>query len=615
MKHILNYLSKNISIRNKIFISYIIILIPVFILALTTGSIISSKDIKSSILFSADSSLKQTESFIEYKVKSTKSIMTTISINDILLEILDKDVSVYSSNPGYWSYDSQELNKILYYASEIPDIDNVIIYFNSSLGALYETNTYLNLRNFTDAQWYQIISASTNKVNWFISNDLDIISDTPMIVAMKKIPRSNNLNQVNGILRLDFPRIVFDSLLDQANITSNTIAIIASPTQIISNSSNLYIDDCTNDSNAMSISSNPKNAPLANELFEYSITNNDDSNWNANQLNGETYYIGTQKIEGCDWTLVIAVPEKDITDSVKDSTIKLAVILLPIIPLTIPLALLIAFSITHRIKQLMDQIKEISNSNLNIKLNDSGQDEIGILSTKFNHMISRISKLLDEKYELGKELKTQEMIAQQAQINPHFLYNTLDQIYWMSIKHKEEDISNLVLALSKFYKLSLGHGESMVSLAAELEHIQLYVKIQNLRFNNAIILEINISSKSLSYKIPKLTLQPIIENAILHGILESISENGIIKVYESFTEDAFLLIIEDNGKGIDAKTLDLLSNSLKNDANKKDCLDSKCYGLKNIHTRLQLHYGLEYGLHFESIEGQWTKVILHLPLK
>jgi two-component system sensor histidine kinase YesM len=193
-------------------------------------------------------------------------------------------------------------------------------------------------------------------------------------------------------------------------------------------------------------------------------------------------------------------------------------------------------------------------------------------------------------------------MALQAQINPHFLYNTLENINWMAIRKNAPEISSLVTTLAKYFRLSLNKGKILVSIEDEIELIKTYLAIQNARFDGGLDYEINIDPECKNYSIPKLTLQPIVENSVLHGILKKPEKSGNITIETQFQEDELLIIITDNGVGMEQERVAQLLNSQQ----------SSHYGLFNVQERLKLYYGEKYGMRIASIPGQGTTVTLHL---
>lgn len=584
----------DISIRYKIFLSYLIILFGVFGILILVNSIIMTSDISEKTLFSAERALQQTKSFVEYKTLTTKNVLNIVSINDQLQEIFERDAVYYSENLGKWAVDSKNLQKILFYARNTPGVDDITIFFSSSLATLYESDRYINLNKYTSTQWYKTLLNSSNKVQWFTDADFDDSSLSASVIAMKKVSSSNSLTLSNGIIRMAYPRSVFDNLLDQAIITESAMAILINPQQVMSSSSN--IDTVTDKS-------------LIDQIVKYvGKQKSKFPQWDSTLINGQKMYIGVASIDSNDWKLILIVPDDDITKSINQSKYKFLLLFMIIVPFTLPLAYLVSASITRRIANLIKRIREVDTSNFDQEIIESSKDEVGILTNNFNYMLLKTSMLLDEKYAMGKEIKSMELKALQAQINPHFLYNTLDQLYWMGVKHSTPMISDLVLELSKFYKLSLSKGKDLVSLQGELEHISAYVKIQNYRFDGSIALKLDIPEEFMAVQIPKITLQPIVENAILHGILETEDEKGTITIHAHSNNGCLEIFVEDDGVGIDPDTLTQLRDKTKEDD------DQSGYGLKNIDVRLKLVFGSTYGLSFESALNQGTKVTVTIPL-
>lgn len=223
-------------------------------------------------------------------------------------------------------------------------------------------------------------------------------------------------------------------------------------------------------------------------------------------------------------------------------------------------------------------------------------------------MVTRISMLIAEQYQSGKEIKNAELKALQAQINPHFLYNTLDLINWKAIDNDVPEIALIAHSLAKFYKLSLNKGREIVSIEDEIDHIKNYVQIQNMRFDNRINLVINIDPFIRQYRILKIILQPIVENSILHGILENRNkQEGVINISSHLVNNTLVLIVEDNGIGM---TMEKAQEILTTDS----IADTHGYGVQNVNQRIKLYYGQQYGLSYWSSPGEGTKVEITIPV-
>jgi two-component system sensor histidine kinase YesM len=217
-----------------------------------------------------------------------------------------------------------------------------------------------------------------------------------------------------------------------------------------------------------------------------------------------------------------------------------------------------------------------------------------------------MTQLIKEQYKSGQELKNSELKSLQAQINPHFLYNTLDMINWYAWNNSGQEIIAIVEDLAKFYKLSLSKGKDIISINDELAHISCYFQIQNMRFNN-LSLVVQVPQEVRRYSILKITLQPIIENAILHGILCKESKSGCITITGTLQDNIIELIVSDDGIGMDEEKLERLQRG------EVGASSENGYGLVNINKRIHLHYGEEFGLEFSSTFGGGTCVKVRIP--
>ena len=217
-------------------------------------------------------------------------------------------------------------------------------------------------------------------------------------------------------------------------------------------------------------------------------------------------------------------------------------------------------------------------------------------------MVQQQKMLMEEKYRLGESAKMAELRALQSQINPHFLYNTLDLVKWMAIKGDISEVEVTIKALADFYKCSLNQGKDVVTVAEELRHVRLYHQIQNLRFKQKIMLSIDVPEAFLCCKIPKITFQPLVENAILHGILGKESKSGQIRITGCQNGNEILFCIQDNGIGMLPEERDAMLSS-----------EGHGYGIRNIVERLRLFYGDAFQFVCHSELGLGTRVELHIP--
>ena len=217
---------------------------------------------------------------------------------------------------------------------------------------------------------------------------------------------------------------------------------------------------------------------------------------------------------------------------------------------------------------------------------------------------------MEDQRKSAEELRIAEFNSLQAQINPHFLYNTMDMINWMALQGQTSEISSAVQKLSRFYKLTLSRKNSISTIGDEEEHVSIYLQIQNMRYHDNISFISDIPDELTEYQIPKLTLQPVIENSVLHGILEKDSKSGTIVLTGWMEDQDVVLLISDDGVGIPPDKLsDIISGSGAGSGKGTNI------AVYNTHRRLQILYGSSYGLSYTSQQGQGTEVQIRLPAR
>lgn len=320
-------------------------------------------------------------------------------------------------------------------------------------------------------------------------------------------------------------------------------------------------------------------------------------------------YCNYKTIVGTDWYMVTTIPARNMLDEGTQLLLRSLLFYLVVLVFGVTLALQLNKSIVNRISSViikMQSAKYGVPSPLDTK---GGTDEIGDLIETYNYMSNHLNQLMLAQEQAAKDLRLSEFKALQSQINPHFLYNTLDMINWMAQAGKSSEISLAVQRLSRFYKLTLSKGNNIVSVKSELEHITLYVQLQNMRFDDKIHFFIDVPDEMLDYEIPKLIFQPIVENSILHGILEKDSKEGNIVIMGWMDDDDLVFVISDDGVGIPS---DILSGILIGTMNTDK---GSNIAIINTHTRLQVYFGNDYGLIFRSTEGVETEVEIRIPAK
>jgi len=271
----------------------------------------------------------------------------------------------------------------------------------------------------------------------------------------------------------------------------------------------------------------------------------------------------------------------------------------------------ISRSIYIPIKKLHDVTTTITKNDLQALVTHDNVDEITELGMSFNIMIGRIKELLDAKIKEQDNLKKAELRALQAQINPHFLYNTLDTIIWMAESKKTDQVIEIVSALSSFFRISLSKGKDWITIGEEVERTRSYLTIQKMRYRDIMDYEIKVDEVVLDNTILKLILQPLVENALYHGIKNKRSGGTITLRAKQKDENKILLEVEDNGIGFTSEKLAQVQAELNDDSGEIR-LESGV-GIGNVNKRIKLYYGKQYGLSIESEHNTGTRVTLLVP--
>ena len=335
------------------------------------------------------------------------------------------------------------------------------------------------------------------------------------------------------------------------------------------------------------------------------------NNFVEHEILSETVYVGYYYIKSPAWIIVTALPKQPLIERGNSIILKLAFLCISCTLAAAFFTLRQTRSVTSRISSVIRQMSQIRQSPPVALPDPVIHDEVGELIQTFNYMTERMNFLIAQQQKTAEDLRIAEFNSLQAQINPHFLYNTMDMINWMALEGKTADVSNAVQNLARFYKLTLSRKNNFSSVENELEHVSIYLDLQNMRFHNAIEFVIDLPDHLYGCGIPKLTLQPIVENALLHGILEKEEKSGTILITGWEEEDMLVLLVSDDGVGIPGEKLpQILSGSTR-----KTTSSGTNIAVYNTHKRLKLLYGERYGLHYESTFGKGTDVQIRLPRK
>ena len=534
-------------------------LVPMTVLALYSHGR-QSIMVRNSELEDMQSIMEQTKESIDSQTAVYTSLLNYLTYSPDIEEIIkEKDIDNYSAYEKYTEIADPLLSIPKAYHDAIKSIE----LFADSIKISHEY-TLAPLDKMKEAWWSEELKDDV-RIQW------EVDQDRKEVAAVRKIYSSQKLDAVLCIT-LDYNKIFqpFTNILTEENggiVTDKKGTILYSRSNLKELKS-----DCSENISSM--------LPLVKQSCAYTQTKSDENDWIF-------YYYKSQNA---------------ISGSVRRILIEEIPLIAGCLVIIVVLGLLFSRVFTRKIEELTRNMDQVNHGSREVTVYSDSSDEIGIMVNSFRKMMDEINRLIDEVYVNKIALKEYELKALQAQINPHFLYNTLSMMNWMAIRSNQMDISKVTLALSTFYRTALSKGEDVVTVENCIQNTKAYLEIQLVMHDHSFTVDWEIDPTIKNEKMPKLLLQPIVENAIEHGIDEK--EEGDKNLALSFhgKEDIVEITVRDNGKGMEQEK-----------AEKLVTYQAKGYGLKNVNDRIHLLYGDEYGIQIFSELGIGTTVVMRFP--
>lgn len=484
--------------------------------------------------------------------------------------------------------------------NSVPDCD-IRVYFQDSFPYFNNASRYFTYSSIEEEDWFKRVYSTyrQNRSSFFILSSQELSGekseDTPYMSIARVMPDKNYYPSPLAILRLDFP----ESYLNEAINPNN-----------FDNALTFLVSDETN--RLVSLSSASTESLYRELTLSRPVPDSDTlDSWHRYRLDGTDYFVIRQTLPSYPLTLITMLPSKSLLSEYylhRNFTFLIGGILLVF---CLFLSTVLAKTMSGRIIRLTSRMKQVKKGEL-ISLPSSiiqGKDEIGELTSTYNYMIHAMEDLIEKEYLLGQETKNAELKILQAQINPHFLYNTLDMIQWFAEEGMLSQIEESVSSLATFYRLSLSNGKEFISLREEMEHVRSYIRLQRLRFPDTFLYEEELDEGLLDYLLPKTTLQPLVENAITHGLQESkrIPGHLLIKIEKEEGKNIRISILDDGaGMKNPPRTAPNGGTSRENSGHG--------FGIPNVSSRLTLLYGPGYGVVFEKNIPEGTIAIVRIPI-
>lgn len=467
------------------------------------------------------------------------------------------------------------------------DICNIGIIGENGRYLINNTDTEINpYAGYEKTQWYQRALQGEEVITSSHVQNI-VIDEFPWVVTLsRKIP--GRAGGTDAVLFVDLNFSSISRLCEKTNLGTKGYVFI--------------MDDVGN------LIYHPRQRLIYSGLWEEEFT--------PDMMSGEgvvfsgdgqkLYTISKSEITG--WTMVGVIYLDEMmsrTDRLRNLFYLMAIVLVGV---ALMMSVFLTDMVTKPLRKLRETMKVVENGNFDVEVEepDTG-DEISDLFRSFRSMILKIRELIDQNTAEQREKRKSELNALQAQINPHFLYNTLDSIIWMAEGGNMKDVVLMTSSLAKLLRKSISNKNEMVTLEEEIEYTRSYLTIQKMRYVDKLEYEIDVEPAVMRMEIVKLIIQPLVENAIYHGIKYK-EGKGLIRITGGFADDQVILKVSDNGVGMSEEELSHVFDERVTDTRKNGV------GVLNVHRRIRLYYGGEYGLSFESKEGKGTCVSIHLPL-
>lgn len=451
---------------------------------------------------------------------------------------------------------------------------------------------------FASSSLYQQTIEADGKPVWAIMRAQETVfdGDRQTKIVLSKVVKDSNTLEPKGIVLLGFNE---SKLRDQYVKTvgkDNQIYVI-DQNGIILSASNQYWQH--------------KNSAELPFIDGYQALLRNES---LTHINSKQWIVSHSFSELTGWHVLVVQEKQQLLTELKQIQTITILIMVACFIVSLIITWIVSSFITNPLKKLLLSMRKLQNGDFSQRVDFSGQDEIGRLGEGYNNMVIRIKDLIEEVYAMQLKQRNAELKTLQAQIHPHFLYNTLDMICWTAQQRGQKDIAELVYSLSNLFRLSLSEGRDFITLAEEIELIRSYLYLQKQRFKDRLHFEIHVPDEALTLHVPKLLLQPLVENAVIHGI-EPLHEHGFIQITIQYSEKQLSIEVMDNGVGIQDERLKEINQALHYSSNFHQAQQSSVgFALTNVKERLILIYGSDISFHITSTEGKGTLVAMLFPI-
>ncbi|KLV26825.1 sensor histidine kinase [Niallia circulans] len=430
-------------------------------------------------------------------------------------------------------------------------------------------------------------------------NGLSIIpnSEKSTVLSLHNKIRNVPSNDILGFMSIDINLSKIDGIVNRLYKDKEGISIINENGTVIYSSNKAVIGKKTKDKWFYKVQTNPQQNNIK---------------WESKDFSGVIFYENIA-VQDNNWYMVKSIPYSSLYQGARATAFMNTMIALVALIIVLVITMIISFKITAPIKVLMENMKKVEKGIFVANFEAGGNDEIGMLGRRFKSMVLQINRLIDKEYKLQIENKSAQLKVLQSQINPHFLYNSFQSIGTLALKMNAVPVYTLLTSLSDMMRYSMDMREAMVPLSKELKHTQSYLSLQKQRFEDELNIILIIEPSTHEIVVPKMLLQPIIENCFKHGFSNKM-EGARITIRAYTEDDDLVIIVEDNGIGVSSERLQTIHKKLYYEERRKEDKERESIGLNNIYDRLQLYYEGQASFVIDSIEKKEFTVMIRIPI-
>ncbi|WP_336772906.1 sensor histidine kinase [Paenibacillus sp. MMO-58] len=527
--------------------------------------------------YAENQSYEQTLTTLTRKLEHIEELSSMLIVNKDMEAILAKGSARMSVADQIEVYGNiVDYTQIMVSSS---DIDNIVYYVDDNYAFTGVDTLFRRMNSIRELDWARKVIENKGGPTWTLNKDIDTRTGQPYLSLNKLLWNPEDYTSAIGIVSLNLELKQIEQSLTKSN-----------PEQLV------YVETAAGELVAHSGEKELETMRL-DKPFD-----SKGSYVNVSLAHG-SYMARGQEIGDTDLYLMSVISHRAATESINQIKYQMVMVYVIICLILLMFIFPVAKSITRRIYLLMNKMSQVRQGRLNELDIRPSKDEVGQLILSYNYMINSVQELMVEQYKLGQEKTQAELKALQSQINPHFLYNTLDMLNWMAQKEERDNIQQIIYALSDYYKLILNKGNDFVTVKDELRLSSIYMEIQKKRFKNRIQLEVEVEESVMDCMLPKITIQPLVENAILHGISENPGGRGTIRITGNIDQDRLMIKICDDGVG------------MPEEGHREERRHrGSGYGLSNIRKRLDLYFGQTAELQLHSTPGEGTCVTINVPV-